>query len=295
MKEITVLSGKGGTGKTSISTALASVASGTIFCDNDVDAANLHLILHPENIETNPFLSGWNVTIDKEKCTGCMECARYCRFDAIHINIKNNLYINSYQCEGCRVCERICPAEAIKSEKKNNNRWYVSDTRFGTLVHASMEPGEENSGKLVTQVRKRAREIAAETGSAYILNDGPPGIGCAAIASISGTDIVLIIIEPTKSGLHDAQRLIKLIRSFHVKTYAVINKHNLNPEMTTEIKKYLKKMNIPVLARIPFDKEMVEAVSEGKAISEYNPDSEITGKIKYIWKMLKEKAYREVT
>lgn len=287
MKEITVLSGKGGTGKTSITAAIASVSQSTVFCDNDVDAADLHLIFHPQIREDNLFFSGWKVSVNEEKCTGCQDCMDHCRFDAIQMKRNGLLNINPFKCEGCRLCERICPVGAIISERNRNNHWYVSSTRFGILVHARMEPGEENSGKLVTQVRKRAREIAMDNKSAFILNDGPPGIGCAAIASLSGTDAVLAVIEPSKSGFHDLNRLIELIQSFKIRAYAVINKYNLNLKITAEMEEYLRRVDVQVLAKIPFDKEVVESMSEGKTIVEYDPGSEISEKITQVWQMMK--------
>jgi MinD superfamily P-loop ATPase len=286
MKEITILSGKGGTGKTSITAALGSIANNAVFCDNDVDAADLHLIFQPDVKEENTFISGWKATINEEKCTYCNTCTGYCRFDAIHTNENGCLTINPFQCEGCRLCERVCPANAINSARNSNNYWYVSSTRFGTLVHAKMGTGEENSGKLVTQVRKRAKEVALEADSSFIVGDGPPGIGCATIASLSGTDMVLIVIEPTKSGLHDAKRLVELIQSFKIEAFAIINKYDINKGVALKIEKYLKSQSIPILAKLPFDKEMVEAMSKGNTIVEYNPASEISQKIGKAWNYL---------
>ncbi len=287
MKEITILSGKGGTGKTSITAALASLAKDAVFCDNDVDAADLHLIFHPENQEEHRFFSGWLAEIDKEKCTSCKLCIDYCRFDAIHVDLNDELEINPFQCEGCRLCERICPEQAITSIRNNNNFWYVAKTRFGPFVHARMGAGEENSGKLVSQVRKRAKEIALENQSAYILNDGPPGIGCATISSLSGTDLVVAVIEPTKSGLHDAQRLFELIRTFQISSCALINKFNHNPGMTAQIEEYLKKEEIPLVAKIPFDRQVVDAMIEGKTIIEHRPDADISKIIEEMWEKVK--------
>lgn len=287
MKEITILSGKGGTGKTSITAAIASIAENSVFCDNDVDAANLHLILQPEIIEEHKFASGWKAGIDSSKCTSCNACVNYCRFDAIHTNDKGRLFINPFQCEGCRLCERICPAEAISSEQNMNNHWFVSNTRFGSFVHASMAAGEENSGKLVTQIRKQAKEIALKQNADFIFNDGPPGIGCAAISSVTGTDIVIIIAEPSKTSMHDVSRLIELIESFKIKAYAVINKYDINRNISDELEQLFESKSIKLLARIAFDKEMVSAVSMGKTIVEYNPQSAIVKSIFKMWQDLR--------
>ncbi len=286
MKEITVLSGKGGTGKTSITAALASVAVNAVFCDNDVDAADLHLIFQPQIIEEHQFSSGWKANINTFECTNCGICVQNCRFDAIHFNNSGALEINPYQCEGCRLCERICPEKAISSVENTNNSWFVSQSRFGDFVHAQIGPGEENSGKLVTQIRRKAQEIALQNKSDYIINDGPPGIGCATIASLSGTSAVLLVIEPTKSGLHDVKRLVELIESFKIDAFAVINKFDINLEVAQTIEEFLQSKNIPLLANIPFEKEMVEAMVIGKTIVEYNSNSVITKQIKDIWEAL---------
>lgn len=286
MDEITILSGKGGTGKTTLTAAFTSIAENAVFCDNDVDAANLYLILQPEIKEEHAFNSGWVVSINEEKCTNCGICLDYCRFDAINFNAKENLEINSFQCEGCRLCEKICPMEAITSKKNKNNYWYVSDTRFGPFIHAKMCPGEENSGKLVTQVRKKAVEIARNISAKFIINDGPAGVGCPVIASLAGTTKVLMVIEPTLSGLHDAQRLVNLVRMFDIQIYAVINKYDINEKVTCNIEKYLQGNTIPVTGKIPFHTDLVKAMIQKKSIVEFNPESEITGIISNIWKKI---------
>ncbi|MFB6341408.1 4Fe-4S binding protein [Saccharicrinis sp. FJH62] len=283
MREITVLSGKGGTGKTTITAALASVAKGAVFCDNDVDAADLHLLLKPEIKEKHLFLHGWNLKIDVDKCTACGLCVDQCRFDAIHTDREQNYFINQLQCEGCRLCEKVCTESAISSTLNTNNNWYISDTRFGTMVHAKLSPGEENSGKLVTQVRKVAKEKAVEIRADFILNDGPPGIGCSTISSLTGADLALIVIEPTKSGYHDALRLMGLIRSFGIKAYAIINKCDVNPEMTMIIRNDLSKTGIELIAEVPFNQDVVKAMINEKTIVEYDPKSEISTIIKKIW------------
>ena len=286
MKEITILSGKGGAGKTSVTAALASLVPNAVFCDNDVDAADLHLIFNPEIRETHTFYGAWVSEIQEDKCTNCGVCKDYCRFDAIHYKEGGGLYINPFQCEGCRLCERVCPVRAIKSERSSNNSWYVSDSRFGPFVHAKMGPGEENSGKLVTQVRQKAKEIASDRKADYIINDGPPGIGCSAISSVTGTHAVLMVVEPSRSGLHDAERLVELVRSFNIPLFGVINKSDINPEMTGEIEKYLERFDIPLLEKLPFDTMMVESMIDKKTLVEYRADSPSADKVKRIWEQI---------
>ena len=286
MKEITILSGKGGTGKTSITAAIGSIASSVVFCDNDVDAADLHLIMKPSIREEHTYIGSWTASIDQTICIDCGICTDHCRFNAIHPDSHDKLEINPFKCEGCRLCERLCPVQAITSVQSTNNSWYVSDTRFGTLVHAKMGPGEENSGKLVSVVRKRARELAIEGDARYLINDGPPGIGCAAISSLTGTDLVIMVIESTISGLHDARRLYELIQSFSIPTYALLNKFDINPSSTAEIEEFLKDKSIPLIGKIPFDRHMVNAMVIGKTIVEYSDQIEPSKVITKAWKKL---------
>lgn len=286
MKEITILSGKGGAGKTSIAAAIASVAQNAVFCDNDVDAADLHLIFKPVVKESYTFNSGNKASINSQNCTNCGLCAEYCRFDAIHLNATGFFEVSHFQCEGCRLCERVCPAEAITMIHNNNNYWYVSETRFGTLVHAKMGPGEENSGKLVTEVRRKAKEIATATNAELIINDGPPGIGCSAIASVTGTDVVLLVIEPTLSGLHDAARLVELVDSFKIPVYAVINKSDINSIITEKVENYLAEKKIPLASKIPFNTKMVESMVEEKTIVEFAPEEDISKEFYTIWQKI---------
>lgn len=287
MKEITVLSGKGGAGKTTISAALASLAGNAVFCDNDVDAADLHLIFKPEIKEKYTFSSGNKAVISSEKCTGCGLCAKKCRFEAIRKNAAGQFEVNVFQCEGCRLCERICPENSITITENNNNFWYVSDTRFGTLIHASMAPGAENSGKLVTQIRKKAKEAALHSNADFIICDGPPGIGCSAISSITGTDLVLLIIEPTLSGFHDAKRLIELAERFNIPVLAVINKFDLNREVSQNVINFLIEKKIKLIGKINFDKQVVESMVNGQTIIEFSQESNISEEIYYIWNKIK--------
>ncbi len=286
MKEITILSGKGGAGKTTVAAAIASVAKNAVFCDNDVDAADLHLIFNPNIKETYTFDSGSKAVINPDDCTNCGLCMDYCRFDAIHLNSSGQFEVNHFQCEGCRLCERVCPSDSITMIENNNNFWYVSETRFGTLVHAKMGPGEENSGKLVTEVRRKAREIAIETTADFIINDGPPGIGCSAIASVTGTDAVLLVIEPTLSGLHDAARLAELVDSFKIPVYALINKFDINPEISNKVEDYLAEKQIHLAGKIPFDTKMVESMIAEKTIVEFAPEENISKEFYAIWEKI---------
>ncbi|QIA08390.1 ATP-binding protein [Draconibacterium halophilum] len=288
MKEITVLSGKGGAGKTSITAALASLAQNAVFCDNDVDASDLHLILKPEIKETHQFDSGSLAFINQETCTKCRTCQDVCRFEAIFTNNDGSPEVNPLQCEGCRLCERLCPADAIQTHQNLNNNWYVSYTRFGAMVHAKMGVGEENSGKLVTRIREKAREIALENKADFVLNDGPPGIGCTAISSITGTNAVLLVIEPTVSGLHDAKRLVELVNSFQVPICAIINKYDINTEFTATVESYLKENKIVLVGKIPFSKMFVESILVEKSLIEFAPNHPISLNLKSIWKMIRQ-------
>lgn len=286
MKEITIVSGKGGTGKTTVTSALATIGEQLVLCDSDVDAADLHLILKPKILESHVFEGAWVAYLDPDICTDCGLCQEYCRFEAISENGEGRLRINPFKCEGCRLCERICPVEAIHSEKSINNSWYVSETRAGIMIHASMGPGEENSGKLVSQVRTKAREIAKDQDVKILLTDGPPGTGCAAISSITGTDAVLLVIESSMSSLHDAKRMVELVGKFQIPVYAVMNKYDIHPDVSSDIEAYLRQNSIPLLGRIPFDETVVSAMVAGKSVPEFTPDSQLTGIFKDIWDRL---------
>lgn len=286
MTEITILSGKGGTGKTSITAALASLSRNTIFCDCDVDAADLHLILKPKTQFKEVFEGAWLAEIDTESCSHCGLCMEYCRYEAISINKDNQYQINPFQCEGCRLCERVCPSEAIASKRSTNNFWYISETRFGKMVHAHMGAGEENSGKLVSHVRKHAKKLAKKHNHEIILNDGPPGIGCPVISSLSGTHLVLLIIEPSKSGIHDIKRLIALVRDFKIPMKAIINKYDINIEKTEELKYYLIQEKIELLELIKFDQQFTEAMVQEQSIIEFAPESETSIKLRRVWENL---------
>jgi MinD superfamily P-loop ATPase len=286
MLEITILSGKGGTGKTTITSSLANFAENAVFCDNDVDASNLHVLFQPEIKEKQSFPSGYDLTINQEKCTQCNLCMEQCRFDAVKLSADGQYSIDNMKCEACLLCERICPVEAIQSEPKTNNYWFVSETRFGPLVHARMGPGEENSGKLVSQIKKKARDIANEKKSLFIIHDGPPGIGCSTIASLSGTDVVLLVAEPSLSSLHDIKRLLKLMDSFQLRAFALINKYDLNYEISGQVKEFLNSVNIPVIAEIDFDMEFIQSQVNGLIPGEINRHSESFKKLEMAWNVI---------
>lgn len=287
MKEITVLSGKGGAGKTTITGSLTTILKSSIIADCDVDAADLFLLLNPKINQTFSFSSGIKAKINNSLCINCRKCINNCRFDSFYHDTDNNLIVNETKCEGCGLCRTICPVNAITLTEEYNNKWFISETRNGTMVHAQMKPGEENSGQLVSQLRKKTKELANTQNANFIINDGPPGVGCAAIASVTGTDIVVLVIEASKSGVHDFKRALEMVNNFNTKKIALINKYDINIELTNEIEKELKKLNIPLGAKIPFDKIITKSTYQGKTVPEYSPDSEITKQLKNLAKLIK--------
>jgi MinD superfamily P-loop ATPase len=288
MHEITVLSGKGGTGKTTITGALTALAESVVICDNDVDAADLFILLQPNIEHKEPFISGNTACINPETCTSCGLCHSNCRFDAIQQTDEGHYQIDPFACEGCRLCERLCPHGAISSNKNDGNTWFMSETRFGSFVHAQMGAGEENSGKLVSFIRKKAKEKAVQAKADFIINDGPPGIGCPVIASLSGTKQVLLVIEPSQSGWHDAERLIQLIRQFNIPVVAIINKAGIHSEMETYIEQQLKNLEIDLAAKIPYSQLFRQAMLNQQTIIELAPESMESQIIRKVWNTLKE-------
>jgi MinD superfamily P-loop ATPase len=265
MKQLTVISGKGGTGKTSIVGAFAALAKDKVLADCDVDAADLHLLLDPRIVEEEDFKALKTAVIDGKKCVRCGKCAEHCRFDAI-----GDYSVNRLSCEGCGVCEYVCPVSAIRLEDKVAGKAYVSDTRFGPLCHARMNPGEEASGKLVTLVRNKALKVAKERGCGLIIIDGSPGIGCPVIASIGGVDSALIVTEPTLSGIHDLERILGVARHFKIEPLVCVNKHDINQENTKEIISYCENQKVRVAGKIPYDPDFTKAQIQGKTIIEYS-------------------------
>ena len=282
MKELVVISGKGGTGKTSIMAAFASLAKNKVLCDADVDAADLHLLTDPEIKKRYDFQGGGIAVIDPDKCTQCGLCRELCRWEAI----SEQFEVDSIECEGCGVCVDFCPEQAIEFPLSTCGQWFISDTRFGPMVHARLGIAEENSGKLVTLIRQEAKKLAEKNKLDLIITDGPPGVGCPVIASIGGATALLIVTEPTVSGLHDMERVAQLSDHFKVPAMVCVNKFDLNTDQTQAIEKLAKEKNITVLERIPFDPIFTKSMVQGKTIFEYNTKSTVGQAVKQLWRKI---------
>jgi MinD superfamily P-loop ATPase len=267
MPEIVILSGKGGTGKTSITAAFAHLAKGKIICDMDVDAPDLHLLLRPEHVQEEAFFSGHEAQIDQEQCAACGECLAACRFEAV-VEQGGRYSIDPLRCEGCKVCVVLCPAQAVSFVERHCGQWYVSRTRFGPLVHAQLFPGSENSGRLVALLKTRARKLAKELGLGLILCDGSPGIGCPVISSLSGADLAVAVTEPTLSGLHDLERVAELCAHFRIPLACIVNKHDINPAQSRGIESFLKEKGYPLVAMLPFAEVMTRSMVLGQVVTE---------------------------
>ena len=283
MKDIVVMSGKGGTGKTSITAALGVVAGrSAVTADCDVDAANLHLLYEPERLEWHEFWSGKKAVIDDDACNGCGICHEKCRFGAISVD-DTRYVVDPIGCEGCAVCHHLCPADAVEMQDVMAGEWFVSRNRFGHLfVHARLGIGQENSGKLVSRVKAEARALAEKEQIPHVIVDGPPGIGCPAISSFSGADHVLLVTEATQSGLHDLRRLVELVAFFDVRASCVINKSNVNGAAATDIESLCNARGIDVITTIPYSDVFLNALQDGKTVMETNSAS-IKRKINEIW------------
>ncbi|MGD9874202.1 MAG: ATP-binding protein [Kiritimatiellia bacterium] len=267
VKELVIISGKGGTGKTSVTASFASLAKNAVLADGDVDAADLHLLLQPQIKQREEFRGGHEAVIRAEDCVGCGLCEAHCRFDAIRRD--SEVYaIDPSGCEGCGVCVGICPAKAIDFPVRPGGEWYISETRCGPMVHARLTPGGENSGKLVSLVREEARKIAEERKLGLVLMDGPPGIGCPVIASITGASMVLVVTEPTLSGEHDLERVLRLTNHFRISSMVCVNKWDINPAQTEKIETMAVRLGAEVAGRICYDSGVTEAQVEGKCIVE---------------------------
>lgn len=269
MRELVILSGKGGTGKTSVAASFAHLAERKVMVDADVDAANLELVLSPQMKEKHEFRGGKLAVIEPALCTACGRCAEVCRFQAVQEG--DDVYlIDPLACEGCAVCYYECPSEAIRLEEPVCGHWFISDTPYGPLVHAQLRPAQENSGLLVTQVKEEARRLAREQAFDYLIVDGPPGIGCPVIASIAGANLVLLVTEPTVAGVHDLERALSTIAHFGVPALLCINKYDLNPETSRTIAQDYATRGIPLVGHIPFDVAVTKAMVQGQPVITYS-------------------------
>jgi MinD superfamily P-loop ATPase len=289
MKELVVISGKGGTGKTSIVAAFAALAKNAVLADCDVDAADLHLVLEPKIKQRSDFSGGKRAAIVAEKCIGCGKCQDLCRFNAIHFNgqandvVDKTFTIDPISCEGCKVCVEFCPVDAIEFSDCINGQWFISDTRFGPMVHAKLGIAEENSGKLVTVIRKEAKRIAEEQEKNLLLVDGSPGIGCPVIASITGADLALIVTEPTLSGKHDLGRVADLAAGFKILTLVAINKFDLNTDMVERIEEDARSRDIKVVGKIRYDEAFTKAQILKSTVLEYTGGA-VSEDVKALWR-----------
>jgi MinD superfamily P-loop ATPase len=279
--ELTIISGKGGCGKTTLTSSFAAMASNHVIVDADVDAADMHILLKPE-VKRSEIFHGLNIAEKNDDiCINCGKCYDNCRYDAFDQD--NTLHPE--KCEGCAVCEMVCPVKAIRMVERCAGEAYISDTRFGPMIHAKLYAGEEATGKLVALVRQRAREVAEAEGEDLILIDGPPGTGCTVIAAITGVDLVLVVIEPSLSGIHDAKRIIEVANHFQIPVLACINKYDINLKNTNDILDFCKEEGIEVVGKIPYDDTATEAMLSEKTVIEYS-ESSLSMTIKKIWERI---------
>ena len=290
MKEIVIISGKGGTGKTSLSASFAYIeGANALVCDCDVDAANMHLLLEADFSQREDFYSGEVAFIDEDLCTNCGECKEVCRFDAIYVEDGQHR-VDPISCEGCWYCSRVCPTKAISMNTQKAGDLFISNIKQNAkMVHAKLGFAAENSGKLVAKVKTTGKELAKEIGVEYIITDGSPGIGCPVISSLSGANLVVLVTEATISGLHDLQRVQKLVKTFNLKAVCIINKFDLNKKMSQEIEEYLKKECIEVAAKLPYDETFAKALANAKPIVEFDKDAELSQMIVSSWEKIKER------
>ncbi|MHA1933696.1 MAG: ATP-binding protein [Candidatus Thorarchaeota archaeon] len=276
--EIAIVSGKGGTGKTTIAAAFVAIAGNVVMADCDVDAPDLHILLQPDMNQTDEFISSKVTTIDKEACTECGLCEEACRFEAAHPP-----EINPITCEGCGVCEYICPEKAITMHDKVSGHIHESNTRFGPMVHAKLLPGEGNSGLLVTEVRQRSVQVAKKTGQELVLIDGSPGIGCPVIATVTGLRLGVVVTEPTLAGIHDMKRVLGLLKKFKIRSTVIINKFDLNLDNSKDIERFCHENDVEILGKLPFNPIMTKSMVAGKTLPEYRPEHELTDLLHVMW------------
>lgn len=288
MKELVVISGKGGTGKTSIVASFAALTTDAVLVDCDVDAADLHLVLEPQVLRREEFSGGKRARVESNRCVACGKCRQVCRFGAVSLSGPGNsraattFQIDPIACEGCGVCAWFCPEQAIAFGPVINGEWYVSETRHGPMVHAKLGIAEENSGKLVSTVRQQARKIAHDRKRDLIIIDGPPGIGCPVIASITGTSLILVVTEPTVSGLHDLNRVADLAKHFGIPGMVSVNKWDLNPKMTATIEAQALSRRLPIAGRVRYDRRVTEAQIHRQSVVEYQ-DNGCAEDMREVW------------
>jgi MinD superfamily P-loop ATPase len=296
MKQLVILSGKGGTGKTSVAAAFAHLAAQSglagkvVLADADVDAANLELVLQPNLREEQDFKGGKVAVIDPETCAACGDCQAVCRFDAIHPHPqplsqgeRGEYWVDPIACDGCAACVYQCPTQSISMRERIAGKFYFSESRYGPLYHARLFPGQENSGKLVTLVKQRARLQALNEGRELVIVDGPPGIGCPVIAAVSGANLALIVAEPTVAGVHDMRRVLQTVQHFGVRAMVVINKADVYPAGTEEIESFCRENGIETVGRIPFDLTVASAMVAGEAVTAYRPEAAVSVAIRQVW------------
>jgi len=287
VKQIVILSGKGGTGKTTVTAAFAHLSSQDeetypILVDADVDAANLELLLAPHPLTSAEFLGADVAWVMTTLCTGCGRCVQVCRFDAVDVT-DGQAHVRTTACEGCAACETQCPEHAIVLAPRVTGKWFFSDSRYGPLYHAWMGPGQENSGRLVTLLRQEATAMATQNEAPLIIVDGPPGTGCPAIAAMTGTDMVVAVTEPTAAGIHDLKRVLDLAAHFRVRVGVVINKADLYPPGTDQITEFCRQQGLDILGALPFDLTVTEAMVQGQTITAYRPTAPISRALQHVW------------
>ena len=291
MKQLVILSGKGGTGKTSVAAALAHLASqemAIVLADADVDAANLELVLNPTKLEEHVFMGGQVAIIDPDLCQLCGRCYDVCRFEAI-LPGEDTYRVDSLACEGCASCVYQCPEEAIHVEEQQAGLWFRSDTRFGPLFHAHLFAAQENSGKLVTLVKQLGRLLALAEGRELRIVDGPPGIGCPVISANAGADLALLVTEPTVSGVHDLERILGTVNHFRVPALVLINKADVNPAQAAGIEAYCRAQGIGLVGKLPYDNVVTEAMVQGQPVTAYQPEGAMASALRSVWAGVKER------
>ncbi len=286
MKQIVILSGKGGTGKTSLTAAFADLAENKVLADVDVDASNLELVLEPARQEEHIFMGGRVAIIDHETCIHCNLCEEACRFDAISHETGDYL-VDEIACDGCKACVYVCPVEAIHMEEQHAGWQYRSANKYGTLLHAKLRPAQENSGRLVTLVKQKARLEALDNKNDYVIVDGPPGIGCPVISAASGADLAVIVVEPTVAGVHDLDRALDTLSHFNVPATVVVNKADINPAKVAEIAAFCAENNLELIGKIPFDTVVTRAMVQGLPVTAFAPESKVAKAMARTWEKVK--------